>query len=345
MSNVIGAGIPSGDEVTLGQVISWLFPGDTYPGNNGFKCRRKDDPCWEMSFHVAPFSWRMMHLYKGLPGVPQDVELSLLLSASNLEWRIHGWPVMETYVSYGDPLPAMHGEPVPFDRPQYKFKYDPKATSNDADEASNKAWAAADQGPRVPPAVGIAVVQPDHYGSMCVHCSTMLGSGIPVFIDMPTGQTYCALHAPQRAIPVEPKGPKTATEVSQAVRDEFLKINIPPPKKTAWEALPHGIHATLAERGSNYGAFSSHAKIAQDVKDVMRNTAGWAKLAPDQKECLEMFAHKAARLLNGNPDWLDGWRDLIGYTQLVFDRMKTTDGVTDARIVKQVVRSGKLEDV
>ena len=105
-----------------------------------------------------------------------------------------------------------------------------------------------------------------------------------------------------------------------------------------------GIHATLAQRGANYGAFSSHAEIAQRLKEDMRATPSWDKMAPDQKECLEMFAHKAARLLNGNPDWLDGWRDLIGYTQLVYDRMLTTDGVTDARIVKQRVINGKMVD-
>lgn len=81
------------------------------------------------------------------------------------------------------------------------------------------------------------------------------------------------------------------------------------------------VTTTLAERGSNYGAFIDQATICQNLKDVMRATPNWTKLASDQKEGLEMVVHKIARILNGNPDLLDSWLDQAGYTKLVYDRL------------------------
>lgn len=85
---------------------------------------------------------------------------------------------------------------------------------------------------------------------------------------------------------------------------------------------PEGIDATLAERGSRYGEFKDHAVIAQDIQDAMRKPAGWTALAPDQKQALTVIADKIARMLNGDPDYLDNWHDIIGYATLVEKRLK-----------------------
>lgn len=42
----------------------------------------------------------------------------------------------------------------------------------------------------------------------------------------------------------------------------------------------------------------------------------------DQKEALEMIASKIARILNGNTNNEDSWRDIAGYATLVADRLK-----------------------
>lgn len=81
------------------------------------------------------------------------------------------------------------------------------------------------------------------------------------------------------------------------------------------------VHKTLAERGARYGEFPEHASISQCLKSVMRTGGAWQKLAADQKEALEMVAHKIARILNGDPDYDDSWRDCIGYLQLVLNRL------------------------
>jgi hypothetical protein len=82
------------------------------------------------------------------------------------------------------------------------------------------------------------------------------------------------------------------------------------------------IDATLNERGTRYGAFTDTADIAQGLKDVMFATENWSLLANDQKEALEMVVHKVARILNGDPNYLDSWHDIIGYVRLVEQRLE-----------------------
>jgi hypothetical protein len=80
------------------------------------------------------------------------------------------------------------------------------------------------------------------------------------------------------------------------------------------------ITATLAQRGNRYGVFASHAKITQDIKRAMAQ-GNWGTLADDQRECLEMLAHKVGRILNGDPNYHDSWHDMVGYCKLVADRL------------------------
>ena len=83
----------------------------------------------------------------------------------------------------------------------------------------------------------------------------------------------------------------------------------------------HDIDATLAERGSRYGSFTEHARITQAIKAAMADSPNWATLSSDMREALEMVAHKAGRILNGDPEFHDSWHDIIGYTKLVADRL------------------------
>ena len=73
----------------------------------------------------------------------------------------------------------------------------------------------------------------------------------------------------------------------------------------------------LAEREKTYGQFSGHALIAQNLKDVMRNTRNWNLLTVSQKEALEMNAHKVALILNGDQNYEDSWADIAGYATLI----------------------------
>jgi hypothetical protein len=91
--------------------------------------------------------------------------------------------------------------------------------------------------------------------------------------------------------------------------------------KNDTELKVNDIDATLAERGSRYGTFVGHAVITQEIKRAMNRHSGWDKLADDQKECLEMIAHKVGRILNGDPNYHDSWHDIVGYSKLVADRL------------------------
>jgi hypothetical protein len=83
---------------------------------------------------------------------------------------------------------------------------------------------------------------------------------------------------------------------------------------------------TLAERGARYGSFEDHAMIAQQLQTVMRGTdtvkTGWEYLAPDMQQALTVIADKVARILNGDPAYLDNWHDIQGYARLVEQRLE-----------------------
>lgn len=74
---------------------------------------------------------------------------------------------------------------------------------------------------------------------------------------------------------------------------------------------------TLNERESRYGSFEGQSILCQTLKDTMRETGGWWKLNPTQRESLEMIQHKIARILNGDPNYADSWHDIAGYATLI----------------------------
>lgn len=99
----------------------------------------------------------------------------------------------------------------------------------------------------------------------------------------------------------------------------FLFAN--PPFKT----MTTNITEILEERGKLYGDFKTHAEIAQQLKRVMAiyiKRKHVAFLSSDQQEALDMIAHKIARILNGDPNHVDGWRDIAGYATLVADHLE-----------------------
>ena len=77
------------------------------------------------------------------------------------------------------------------------------------------------------------------------------------------------------------------------------------------------VENTLEERGKRYGEFSHLALISQDLKMIIHRTNGWKRLGVDQAEALDMIMHKIARILNGDPNYIDSWHDIIGYVKLI----------------------------
>lgn len=81
------------------------------------------------------------------------------------------------------------------------------------------------------------------------------------------------------------------------------------------------IQQTLDERGSRYGEFDEHARITQEIKAVLVTGRSWENCSASQRESLEMIAHKLGRIVNGDPDYDDSWRDIAGYAQLIVNEL------------------------
>lgn len=87
------------------------------------------------------------------------------------------------------------------------------------------------------------------------------------------------------------------------------------------------LEETLKDRGDKYGRFIDHAMTTQWLKSVMQKQTKWPSLAADQKEALEMIAHKIGRILNGDPSYADSWHDIAGYAELVAKRLRTGETI------------------
>lgn len=102
-------------------------------------------------------------------------------------------------------------------------------------------------------------------------------------------------------------------------------VNSAEPLKVTLKVVPPSsgtlsISDVLDERGKSYGPFIGHAQITQAIKNAIFSRDA-SRLADDQREALEMIAHKIGRIINGNPDYVDSWVDIAGYAQLVADRL------------------------
>lgn len=87
---------------------------------------------------------------------------------------------------------------------------------------------------------------------------------------------------------------------------------------------PKDTHHVLADRAQRYGSFEGHAAISQALQKVVYK--GFAKrvdgktaqdMTDAQREALFMILHKIARIVNGDFNYDDSWRDIAGYATLV----------------------------
>ena len=88
------------------------------------------------------------------------------------------------------------------------------------------------------------------------------------------------------------------------------------------------VDATLAERGARYGDFTGHARIADALHGILigdtpagKFNTSWGTMKPFQRQALRVIVDKLARILNGDPDYVDNWHDIQGYAKLAEDRL------------------------
>jgi hypothetical protein len=80
----------------------------------------------------------------------------------------------------------------------------------------------------------------------------------------------------------------------------------------------------LTERGKKYGAFRDHARVSNNLRGVLteRCQERGQHMSYSQIEALTMICHKMARIVNGDPNYIDSWDDIAGYATLVADELR-----------------------
>lgn len=74
-------------------------------------------------------------------------------------------------------------------------------------------------------------------------------------------------------------------------------------------------------RGKTHGDYTYMSGVIQDIKLTMRRGQSWEKLSAPQAEALELIATKIGRIVCGDPNFRDHWADIIGYANLIKDRI------------------------
>jgi len=97
-----------------------------------------------------------------------------------------------------------------------------------------------------------------------------------------------------------------------------------------WPAIETqaGVDATIENREGKYGDFAECARLSDTFLGIAngntpagRFNTSWERMKPFQREALRNIFLKVSRILNGNPDYVDNWHDIGGYSKLVEDRL------------------------
>ena len=88
------------------------------------------------------------------------------------------------------------------------------------------------------------------------------------------------------------------------------------------------IEEVLNQRKSTYGSFTKNAEVSQMIKYFMTQDTNYKQMPVAHREALEMIVHKIARIVNGDPYYIDNWIDICGYSQLVIDEIKSYEEST-----------------
>lgn len=86
------------------------------------------------------------------------------------------------------------------------------------------------------------------------------------------------------------------------------------------------VQALLAERQQTHGNYEDTAAVTQMIKTVVAHSKNWSHLRATQRQTLEMIAYKMGRILAGNPDEPDHWRDIAGQAWLEYEQLNGSNG-------------------
>ncbi len=95
--------------------------------------------------------------------------------------------------------------------------------------------------------------------------------------------------------------------------------------------LPNSV---LQERSATHGDFEHYAVISQRLKHALSGGTNWEAMDVVQREALEAVMGKLARIVTGDPNFIDHYRDIIGYTQRAMDYTAKQSLATDSKTIK-----------
>lgn len=84
----------------------------------------------------------------------------------------------------------------------------------------------------------------------------------------------------------------------------------------------------LAERGKTHGHIEDNAYFTEMLVNIAKAKAPkagvlvWDLMGPTPRLCLGMILHKIGRILSGQWNFADHWRDIAGYATLIADRLE-----------------------
>jgi hypothetical protein len=79
----------------------------------------------------------------------------------------------------------------------------------------------------------------------------------------------------------------------------------------------------LKERRKSHGEYCRVSAMSQTLKNVLKAGDSYYQLNFAQKESIDMICSKLARIMNGDPDEIDHWLDIAGYSKLAAQEIGT----------------------
>ena len=81
----------------------------------------------------------------------------------------------------------------------------------------------------------------------------------------------------------------------------------------------------LNKRAKTHGDFAETARMSQALKSLMGTGYRYPELSDIQCEALDMIAVKIARIVSGDANEPDHWRDIAGYAQLAINACNASE--------------------
>jgi hypothetical protein len=77
----------------------------------------------------------------------------------------------------------------------------------------------------------------------------------------------------------------------------------------------------IAQRPATHGDYTEVATLTQSVLKILMSGSSWERLDSVKRDALYMISRKIGRIVTGDPNVEDHWRDIEGYAKLAADRI------------------------